>query len=220
MLYHNKQFDVLDKYSQDTIVKAAIDYYEDGASNYDCLIKNGWPNGDFNTPNKWGFTLPYMSGNIRRKEPWHLYYVGTTQQQSQSNQTQVPAQQTQQQTGPISINATSYDDLFKQIRDKTTGISINKDSIDLDFTSKTFSVDYGDEKIEKIYLIMGREYKDKVTKKTITKDESFETGVTTIRNKYYLEPLGSATTCGNCWEDNNGKKWGIMYQLFIAKSVR
>ena len=29
MLYHNKQFDLLDKYPQDTIVKAAIDYYED-----------------------------------------------------------------------------------------------------------------------------------------------------------------------------------------------
>ena len=51
----------------------AIDY----GGNANCLIKKTWPNKDFNRPNKWGFKLPYMSGgNIRMKEPWHLYYVG------------------------------------------------------------------------------------------------------------------------------------------------
>lgn len=38
MLYHNKQFDVLDKYSQDTIVKAAIDYYEDVEKKKDSIV--------------------------------------------------------------------------------------------------------------------------------------------------------------------------------------
>jgi len=51
----------------------AIDY----GGNANCLIKKTWPNKDFDQPNKWGFKLPYMSGgNIRMKEPWHLYYVG------------------------------------------------------------------------------------------------------------------------------------------------
>ena len=38
MLYHNKQFDILDKFSQDTIVKAAIDYYEDIEKNKDSIV--------------------------------------------------------------------------------------------------------------------------------------------------------------------------------------
>lgn len=38
MLYHNKQFDILDKYTQDTIVKAAIDYYEDVEDKKDSIV--------------------------------------------------------------------------------------------------------------------------------------------------------------------------------------
>jgi LAS superfamily LD-carboxypeptidase LdcB len=190
----------------------AIDYYEDGASNYDCLIKNAWPNGDFNTPNKWGFTLPYMSGNIRKKEPWHLYYVGTTQQQSQSNQTQ-------QQTGTLSVESTvdgneGYNDLFKQIRDKTTGISINKDSIDLDFIGKTFSVDYGNEKIEKMFLLMSRDVDGK------TKEENFTNTFNSISSKYKLEPWGVEGNCKNCWKGKDGNPQAMKYQLFIAKPLK
>lgn len=78
----------------------AIDYYEDGAANLDCLTKGAWPNGDYNKPNKWGFTLPYMSGNIRKKEPWHLQYVGvgTSNQNKSGNQTN---NNNQQKTTPI-----------------------------------------------------------------------------------------------------------------------
>ena len=51
----------------------AIDY----GGNTICLREKTWPNGNFNRPNKWGFILPYMlGGNMRMKEPWHLYYVG------------------------------------------------------------------------------------------------------------------------------------------------
>lgn len=41
MLYHNKQFDLLDKYPQDTIVKAAIDYYEDIKPKKDSIVLLG-----------------------------------------------------------------------------------------------------------------------------------------------------------------------------------
>jgi hypothetical protein len=190
----------------------AIDY----GGNTNCLIKNAWPNRDFNKPNKWGFTLPYMSGgNIRMQEPWHLQYVGGTQQQSQSNQTQ----QTQQQTGILSIESTvggneGYNDLFKQIRDKTVGISINKDSIDLDFIGKTFSVDYGNEKIEKMFLLMGRDVDGK------TKEENFTNTFNSISSKYKLEPWGVEGNCKNCWKDKNGNSVPIKYQLFIAKPLK
>lgn len=38
MLYHNKQFDILDKYSKDSIVKAAIDFYEDVKEAKDSIV--------------------------------------------------------------------------------------------------------------------------------------------------------------------------------------
>lgn len=38
MLHHNKQFDILDKYSQDTIVKAAIHFYENVEKKKDSIV--------------------------------------------------------------------------------------------------------------------------------------------------------------------------------------
>jgi len=190
----------------------AIDY----GGNTICLRKNAWPNGDFNVPNKWGFTLPYMSGgNIRMQEPWHLQYVGG--KQSQSNQTQ-NQQQPKQQTGTLSIESNvdgneGYNDLFKQIREKTTGISINKDSIDLDFISKTFSVDYGNEKIEKMFLLMGRDVDGK------TKEENFTNTFNSISSKYKLEPWGVEGNCKNCWKGKDGNPQAMKYELFIAISL-
>jgi len=122
----------------------AIDY----GGNTICLRKNAWPNGNFNTANKWGFTLPYMSGgNIRMQEPWHLQYVGGTQQQSQSNQTQG-----QQTNGPISVTSSDLKIFGETIAIKTSGQSLDLSSIKINVDGGTFSVNKGSTPVLKLVL--------------------------------------------------------------------
>jgi hypothetical protein len=112
----------------------AIDY----GGNTICLRGNAWPAGDFNKPNKWGFTLPYMTGNIRMQEPWHLYYVGGG-----------TSQQTNQKIEVSSRDITSF---VNDIATKTSLASIDENSIKFDMDKKTFSVDSGSTKVFKIVL--------------------------------------------------------------------
>jgi hypothetical protein len=183
----------------------AIDYYEDGASNYDCLIKKGWPNGDFNTPNKWGFTLPYMSGNIRKKEPWHLQYVGTTKKQDAQNKTD------QKQTSSnslIDIKSSTYDDFANQIREKTSEKLIDINSIDFDFPKKTLTINSGNEKIDKIVLIIGRKADGLTMQENLEK--RYESAVKKNPNST-VESFGIPTTCNDCFNVP------VKYQLLIVK---
>lgn len=125
----------------------AIDYGGDTI----CLRKKAWPNSDFNTPNKWGFTLPYMSGgNIRMEEPWHLYYVGNT---NTPNKPQINTQANQGQVNDkISITSKNLEELGKAITGQTLNQSLNLNSIKLDVDNYTFSVEKGDTPVFKLVL--------------------------------------------------------------------
>ena len=115
-------------YSQHHTGKS-IDY----GGNTICLREKAWPNGDFNKPNKWGFTLPYMSGNIRMQEPWHLFYEGTSSNNQQTN-------------------ITTIEELNVYITGQTFNKNLDLNSIKLDVDKKTFSVSPGDTPVYKIVL--------------------------------------------------------------------
>ena len=106
----------------------AIDY----GGNTICLRKNAWPNGDFNNVNKWGFTLPYMSGNVRMIEPWHLYF------KSSPTNTNNP---------PIVVSSSDIVSLADDIKTATANQSIDESSIKLDMAKKQFSVNSGNTKV-------------------------------------------------------------------------
>ena len=106
----------------------AIDY----GGNTICLRKNAWPNGDFNNVNKWGFTLPYMSGNVRMKEPWHLYFKSSP---------------TNTNNKPIVVSSSDIVSLADDIKTATANQSIDESSIKLDMGKKQFSVNRGNTKI-------------------------------------------------------------------------
>ena len=128
----------------------AIDYYEDKAPNLDCLTNGAWPNRDYSKPNKWGFILPYMSGNIRKKEPWHLYYVGNT---NTPNKSQINTQGNQGQVNDkISITSKNLEELGKAMTGQTFYQSLNLNSIKLDVDNYTFSVEKGDTRVFKLVL--------------------------------------------------------------------
>lgn len=153
----------------------AIDY----GGNTICLRKNAWPNGDFNTPNKWGFTLPYMSGgNIRMQEPWHLQYVGGNQQQS--NQTN-----TQQTNNLISITSSDLKDFGNQIAIKTSGQSLDISSIKINVDGKTFSVNKGNTPVLKLVLRWNLPNE--------TKCESCDNTINKNRDDYGAEELKGGT---------------------------
>lgn len=183
----------------------AIDY----GGNTICLRKNAWPNGDFNKPNNWGFTLPYMSGgNIRMSEPWHLQYVGGTQQQSQT--------QSQSNTNPTQIkkgNTTEqYNKFYRDIRKRTTNTSIDLNSIDLDMINLTFDFNPGNTKIETIHLLIGRQ----------DKNGSKENNLQTLKNRIIsgnpnsnVEEYAEPTTCNDCMVEN-GNIVPIKYQMMIV----
>jgi hypothetical protein len=143
----------------------AIDY----GGNTICLREKAWPNGDFNKVNKWGFTLPYMSGNIRMKEPWHLQYVGvgTSNQNQSGNQTN--------QSNKISISAIDLSGFTDQIASKTYGQSLNLDNIEIDVDKKTFSIDRGDTKVFKLVLRynMNGEKTCQSCENTITRNQEY-----------------------------------------------
>jgi hypothetical protein len=116
----------------------AIDY----GGNTICLRSNAWPNGDFNKPNKWGFTLPYMSGNIRMQEPWHLYYEGLVKQNNQQ----------QTENGVITVTSLDLGDFGEQIEKQTTGQKLDVSSIKLNMENKTFSINKGSTSVLKLVL--------------------------------------------------------------------
>jgi hypothetical protein len=180
----------------------AIDY----GGNTICLRKNAWPKGNFNSPNKWGFTLPYMSGgNIRMLEPWHLQYVGTTKKQDIQNKTD---QKQISSNNLINIESSTYDEFAKEIREETSGKTIDIKSIDLDFPKKTLTISNGDEKIDKILLIIGRDADG------FTKDENLENRYKSAVEKNpnsIVERHGIPTTCNDCY------KVPLKYQLLIIK---
>lgn len=183
----------------------AIDY----GGNTICLRNNVWPNGDYATVSKWGFSLPYMSGNIRMKEPWHLYYAVT----QQNNQT--TTQQAQQQTDNIEIQVSTYDELAKEIRTKTNGASIDRNTIELDFIDKSFSVSPGNEKIEKIVLIIGRAE----PKQGLTIDDNFKKMYNIVVSNNLnstVEAFDRPGNCRNCFKIN-GVDTPVRYQLLIVK---
>ena len=106
----------------------AIDY----GGNTICLRKNAWPNGDFNNVNKWGFTLPYMSGNVRMKEPWHLYFKSSP---------------TNTNNKPIVVSSSDIVSFADDIKTATANQSIDESSIKLDMGKKQFSVNSGNTKV-------------------------------------------------------------------------
>lgn len=120
----------------------SIDY----GGNTICLREKVWPTGDFNKPNKWGFTLPYMSGNIRMKEPWHLYYVG--------------GGSTQQPTQKIVASGKDLTSFTNDIATKTSLVSVDENSIEFDIDKKTFSINPGNTKVFKIVLRFSEVNKD------------------------------------------------------------
>jgi hypothetical protein len=111
----------------------AIDY----GGNTICLRSNAWPDGDFNKPNKWGFILPYMSGNVRMLEPWHLYYVGEMKQSDGEL---------------IKLSSNDLNDFAKQIMEQTSGQSLDLNSLSFDINKKTFSINKGKTSVLKIVL--------------------------------------------------------------------
>lgn len=119
----------------------AIDY----GGNTICLRSNAWPNGDFDKPNKWGFTLPYMSGNVRMLEPWHLYYVGDSKQNT-SDSNKISS------TDSIKITSNDLTDLGKQISEQTAGQSLDMGSSRINMQNKTFSINKGDTPVLKLVL--------------------------------------------------------------------
>lgn len=139
------------KYSQDKINNAlkrvaipgfsqhhtgrAIDY----GGNTICLRKNAWPKSDFNTPNKWGFTLPYMSGVKRMEESWHLYYVGKSNVSTSTGNT-------------IEINETDFTKFVERIASETSMKSLDLSSIVLNVDKMTFSVKTGKTQVLKLVL--------------------------------------------------------------------
>lgn len=114
-------------YSQHHTGKA-IDY----GGNTICLRKNAWSNNDFTNVNKWGFTLPYMSGNIRMEEPWHLYF------------NEIPTNNTKK---VIEVAGTTLSNLELNIKNATSNQSIDESSIELDMGNKKFKVSTGNTKI-------------------------------------------------------------------------
>jgi hypothetical protein len=180
----------------------AIDY----GGNTICLRKNAWPNGNFNSPNKWGFTLPYMSGgNIRMLEPWHLQYVGTTKKQDAQNKTD------QKQTSSnslIDIKSSTYDDFANQIREKTSEKLIDINSIDFDFPKKTLTINSGNEKIDKIVLIIGRKADGLTMQENL--EQRYDSAVKKNPNST-VESFGIPTTCNDCFNVP------VKYQLLIVK---
>lgn len=141
------------KYSQDKINNAlkrvaipgfsqhhtgkSIDY----GGNTICLRKNGWPDGNYNKPNKWGFTLPYMSGVKRMEESWHLYYVGTSNTTTQTSTSNV-----------INITDNDLQKFAEKIATETSLKSLDLSSIKLDIDKKTFSINSGKTKVYKLVL--------------------------------------------------------------------
>jgi hypothetical protein len=148
------------KYSQDKINNAlkrvaipgfsqhhtgkSIDY----GGNTICLRKNVWPNGDFNTPNKWGFTLPYMSGVKRMEESWHLYYVGLPNQKQDTNTI-------------ISITSNDLIDFGNQISTQTMGQSLDLDSFIFKIHDRKFSINKGGTQVLKIVLRWSEQGEDR-----------------------------------------------------------
>jgi hypothetical protein len=112
----------------------AIDY----GGNTICLRKNAWPKSDFNTPNKWGFTLPYMSGVKRMEESWHLYYMG--------GNTQTPS------NNLIQIKESDFTKFVDRIATETSSKSLDLSSIVLDVDKMSFSVKPGNTPITKLVL--------------------------------------------------------------------
>ena len=112
----------------------AIDY----GGNTICLRKNAWPKGDFNTPNKWGFTLPYMSGVKRMEESWHLYYPG--------GNTQTPS------NNIIQIRESDFIKFVERIATETSSKSLDLSSIVLDVDKMSFSVKPGNTPVTKLVL--------------------------------------------------------------------
>lgn len=106
----------------------AIDY----GGNTICLRSNAWSNNDFTNVNKWGFTLPYMSGNIRMKEPWHLYF-----NERQTNNTKKV----------IEVAGKTHTELSENIKNATSNQSIDESSIVLDMDNKKFKVSTGNTKV-------------------------------------------------------------------------
>ena len=103
----------------------------------DCAAKNC---------EQFGFIRPFMTFNPdteRINEPWHLYYVGTNQQQPN---------QGQEQNNTISITSSSLEDFGNEIAIKTSGQSLDLSSIKLDVDGKTFSVNRGNTKVFKLVL--------------------------------------------------------------------
>jgi hypothetical protein len=123
-------------YSQHHTGKS-IDY----GGNTICLRKNAWPNGDYSKPNKWGFTLPYMSGVKRMEEPWHLFYVGTNNVTSQTPTKNV-----------IQITENDLVKFGEKIALDTSLKSLDLSSIKLDVDKKTFSVNLGKTPVYKLVL--------------------------------------------------------------------
>lgn len=115
----------------------SIDY----GGNTICLRKNAWPNSDFNTPNKWGFILPYMSGVKRMEEPWHIYYVGTKKQNVSNVSTDV-----------IKVTSNDLLDFGAQIASQTSGQSLDLNSFSIDMSKKTFSISKGNTPVLKVVL--------------------------------------------------------------------
>jgi hypothetical protein len=113
----------------------SIDY----GGNTICLRKNAWPNGDFNTPNKWGFTLPYMSGVKRMEEPWHLYYMGTSNVSTSTGDV-------------IQINETDITKFAARIASETSMKSLDLSSIVFNADKMTFSVKPGKTQVLKLVL--------------------------------------------------------------------
>ena len=116
----------------------SIDY----GGNTICLREKAWPNGDYDKPNKWGFTLPYMSGVVRMQEPWHLYYVGV----NNGPTTQTPS------NGVISITGKDLTSFTNDIAVKTSGTTLDLSSIAFDMDKLTFSVNPGKTPVYKIVL--------------------------------------------------------------------
>lgn len=112
----------------------AIDY----GGNTICLRKNAWPKGDFSTPNKWGFTLPYMSGVKRMEESWHLYYTG--------GNTQTPS------NNVIQIKESDFTKFVERIATETSSKSLDLSSIVLDVDKMSFSVKPGNTPVTKLVL--------------------------------------------------------------------
>jgi hypothetical protein len=119
----------------------AIDYYQDGAVDLTCLLKKAWPNGDYGVPNRWGFSLPYMSGNIRKKEPWHLNYEGTNNTNIQTPTNNV-----------INITDSDLSKFAEKIASGTSLKSLDLSSIKLDVDKKTFSANLGKTPVYKLVL--------------------------------------------------------------------